>query len=313
MSEVHNPQSPVPTDREPGDLDDENRPNDPAANPPRSSAEHKRPRWGRFWTPIVLTILGVGLFAFALFLYPSEATEAPTPAYSRLLIGATFPVTDIVYDSYQISSVAAEIQVTAFASENTLLHLPAAKRIVVLIFSPPPGINFRNCSSPACTESGPYATWSARLTFNSSQSTTADFFVTAPSFGVADNGLTASAAIPDVVLQDPKESILLAGYQISDASSYDWSAFPTNRVSQSYALWQEALADGDTPGRAAVGINNARQSSDNNKTFFAGALLGLAGAAILSAVQETLNRIERLKADSSEQKSLTGARGESAS
>jgi hypothetical protein len=312
MSEVHNPQSPLPADREPGDLDHENRPNDPAADPPHSSGEHKRPRWRRFWTPIALTILGLGLFAFALFLYPSEPTEAPTPAYSRLGLAATFPINDIVYDVYQISPVVAKIQVTAFTSENTL-RLPAAKRNAVLIFSPPPGINFRNCSSPGCTESAPYAQWSVRLTFNASDSASADFFVKASSFGVAGNGLTASAAIPDVILQDPKTSVLLAGYEISNASSYDWSAFPTNRVGKSYALWQEALADGDTPGRAAVGINYARQSSDSNKTFFAGALLGLAGAAILSAVQETLNRIERLQADSSEEKSLTGARGESAS
>ena len=79
--------------------------------------------------------------------------------------------------------------------------------------------------------------------------------------------------------------------------SYDWSSFPTSAINNSDAAWTIATtssvsgrqAVASTPGRVAVGINHARQASDNDKTFVAGALLGLAGGAILSAVQEALH------------------------
>ena len=49
------------------------------------------------------------------------------------------------------------------------------------------------------------------------------------------------------------------------------------------------MTGGRIPGRAAVGINHAEQTTDDNKTFVAGALIGLAGGALLSAVQEALH------------------------
>jgi hypothetical protein len=40
-----------------------------------------------------------------------------------------------------------------------------------------------------------------------------------------------------------------------------------------------------------VGINQSRQSSDNHLAFIAGALIGVAGGAVLSGIQEGLGRI----------------------
>jgi hypothetical protein len=73
------------------------------------------------------------------------------------------------------------------------------------------------------------------------------------------------------------------------ALTYDWSSFPTSELEGSVVRWQEQLAPDDTPERTTVGINYTRQTRDANLNFLAGALVGVAGAAILSAIQETLH------------------------
>lgn len=135
------------------------------------------------------------------------------------------------------------------------------------------------------------------LTFESADgliwTATADFFVKAHSFGVTSNGVTASAAIPEVLYQGPGKLTLLASYNIPSAASYDWSSFPIAAAKDFTALWQQNLVGGDTPGRVAVGINHAGQARDDDKTFLAGALVGLAGGALIAAAQEVLNARDR--------------------
>ncbi len=118
---------------------------------------------------------------------------------------------------------------------------------------------------------------------------TADFFVKAHSFGVASNGITASAAIPEVTYQGPGQPMLVVTYDIPSAASYDWSSFPTASVNNSTASWVEDLTNGDTGARAAVGISPSGQATHDTETLLAGTLLGLAGGAILSAIQEALD------------------------
>jgi hypothetical protein len=80
-----------------------------------------------------------------------------------------------------------------------------------------------------------------------------------------------------------------AQYNISSASSYDWSAFPTLFANSTYAMWDEQVPASMADGKAAIGVDHANQAKDANMTFIAGALLGLAGAAFLVAIQETLH------------------------
>jgi hypothetical protein len=115
---------------------------------------------------------------------------------------------------------------------------------------------------------------------------TTHVFVKAHNFGVTFNGVTAAAAIPEVL---SKGASLITSYHIPSASSYDWSSYPTAFLSSSGATWDEALISGDTVGWVASGINHIAQANDDSTTFIAGALLGLAGGAILSAVQEALH------------------------
>ena len=117
----------------------------------------------------------------------------------------------------------------------------------------------------------------------------------APNFGVASNGVTVAAAIPEIAFTGSKGANLIATYHIPSADNYDWSSDPPSTLSNSGAAWTEAVLpgsiynSGDTAGRVASGINHTAQANDDTKTFIAGALLGLAGGALLSAVQEALH------------------------
>ena len=62
-------------------------------------------------------------------------------------------------------------------------------------------------------------------------------------------------------------------------------------VNNTTATWQEDLASTDTTGRSAVGINPAGQANHDIQALVAGTLIGLAGGAIISAVQEFLHVI----------------------
>ena len=254
-----------------------------------TSATSKRPRWKKLLTPIILAGLGLTLFLFALLLYPS-ATEIPAPTSSHISITTSLPIQSIVYEVAPVSQDAAAIQISANLPEP--LGPTATSRTARLTMSLPPGTAFRNCVQPACQSfANVYAqsVWTRSLYFGSGRYAQADFLIKGPNFGVTFNGLNASAAIPDLFYQGTGTPVLFAIYHFPSASSYDWSSYPTVWSSKSGAAWQVALIRGDTAERTAVGIDQARQTGNDNRTFFAGALLGLAGGAIISAIQEALH------------------------
>ena len=49
------------------------------------------------------------------------------------------------------------------------------------------------------------------------------------------------------------------------------------------------INSGHIPDVVATGINHASEARDNDLTFLAGALVGVAGGALLSAIQEALH------------------------
>ena len=140
--------------------------------------------------------------------------------------------------------------------------------------------------------------WSQLLDFkyedfdNNSGEAIARFSVKANSFGYAFNDVNASAAIPRVVFSEPDSvtPILYTEYNVTSADSYDWSTFQPQVTNANEVLWDEPVTSGVVQGIVAGGINHANEAKDNTKTFIAGALIGLAGGALLSAFQEWLHR-----------------------
>jgi hypothetical protein len=116
------------------------------------------------------------------------------------------------------------------------------------------------------------------------------FLIRAHDFGYVSDGINASAAIPAVTYLGQGSPLLeTAYYDATAVTSYDWSALQPEFENGTTALWDEPLVSGATQGRIAVGIDHANETKDNDKTFIAGALIGLAGGALLSAVQEALH------------------------
>lgn len=251
---------------------------------PPSAGERQRSKRTRILTPLALAGAGVLLFLLAILLYPSAATDVPTPSYPHLGIVTNYPADFVGLSTFQVSPAITEMRISV---ELTELHAHPTAGILVSL---PLGTAFQDCPAGCQAVAGPARAyvWDKTLAFRDGKAT-ADFFVKAHNFGVAYDGVAAAAAIPDVNYQGPGTPLFLIAYNIPSAASYDWSSFAPAAVNNQVATWQEDLTSGETAGRAAFGINPAGQASHDNKTFIAGALVGLAGAAILSAIQEALH------------------------
>lgn len=277
-------------------------PTEPHGELAQSSAaeeDGKKPVWKAMVTPVVLVLLGIAILPLALALYPSPA-QTSDPAYARFSVTTNERISFIDFTVTQVKPALARIEfevVRSQATPTTSASAPTTKApapFATLIFSPPIGTRFPSCHKPVCRQVQPpflAFTWEVRLAFNAKQQAFEYFFVKAKSFGVSDNGVNALAVLPEVFYQGYGTPEILVFYPIPSAPSYDWSALSPAVYSSSNIGWSEPVAGYDTPPKVAVGINQSRQSSENHLAFIAGALIGVAGGAVLSGIQEGLGRI----------------------
>ena len=265
-------------------------------HPPDSTPRSRRLQ-KKLWRPMVLAILGLGLLGVGIELFPSRS-ESPTPSYVDLSISSKVSISTITYDVSQVSPSVDRIKMRFYYAGNKS-RLPASSTVVVDAVIPA-GFHFRTCPQPYCSfTSGPnvytqvqsaaFKKHSFLPGFGMQMQAIAYFFIKAHDFGETYNGVNASVALPQIQYTGPGSPTVAIQYHLPSASSYDWSSFQTYYVNGSYAVWSEQLTKGLVAGRAAVGINFTNQKRDNQYTFLAGALVGLAGGALLSAVQEALH------------------------
>jgi len=273
------------------------RPDGAAGERPESTAPLSRKRerswWQKMLIPLVLAVAGLAMLLAGWLIYPSGAGN-PAPGYSELILQSAVPVNYIGYLVNRVSAGTASMSVSVVLLQTTAVPTRAAKLQVWL----PIGDTFAHCHGGGCRvlSSGQQETsyWTQWLTFRPSRSgssATVNFTARAPDFGATFDGVDASAAIPEVRYSGATRvlPVLDAGYPIRSASQYDWSSFEPEDATSHSAVWQEDLTIGDTPSRVAVGINHAGQAHNDILSLIAGTLLGLGGAALLSAVQETLH------------------------
>jgi hypothetical protein len=240
--------------------------------------------------------MALGLSAF--WLYPRPG-ELPTPSYVTLTVNSTFPIGIINY------SVASQVHPRFTVAKITVvlqlssLHAPASSPTATVDVTSPNSIPFNKCPTTVCAFAPRANVLGKMLLFEPrpGATATATFQVRAEDFGETFNGITASAAIPQVFYQchevlgcppaNPPQ--LEARYNLPSPKNYDWASFPTQLEKPTYAVWNEQVTGGEVAGRAAVGIDHDNQQWNDDKTFAAGALIGLAGAALLSAAQEWLH------------------------
>lgn len=258
-----------------------------ASSPPKPPDDtplptaHKR-SWRKILTPLVLAVLGLALLLAAFELYP-KTTQRPSPSSANVGILVDSPLQSITYGVDPAGQGKARMTIELTLAGN----LPPGGSFVGMSVTLPPGTTFV-CSSSTCNKHSRTVGLSFKRARKAIRAK-AEFPIKADSFGVDYNGVTASAAIPEIFYRGSGTPTLYAAYTIPSASSYDWSSYPPESVSESGAVWNEGVSLGDNLARTAVGINHAAQANDNTMTFIAGALLGLAGGALLSAVQEALH------------------------
>jgi hypothetical protein len=267
------------------------------AMPERSSAQAdpsprragEKPPWRKkYRRSLFLGLLGLAMLPVAFFLYPSVA-ELPTPGYSQLVIRSNTPIGVIQYGVAQISGETAEITVRLSLAPGA----PDGTATLTLLL--PFGSTPINCNLPNChaaTPAGAY--WSKQLTLTSTGGpflAIPHIFVKASDFGAISNDATASAVIPEITYNGPSApaAALLAGYKIPSGSSYDWSSFQPQSFMNGFVVWAENFSDGDTQSRVASGVDHDAQAHDDLMIFLAGAVIALAGAAMLAAIQEALH------------------------
>lgn len=254
------------------------------AGPPAAPVVRHRSRAMKIITPLILFGLGMVLLVLAVVLYPSATAEIAGPPVPILRISSPVPILSISYRVIQTSSDRTDVEVVIVRDPLVPMSRFRTARLQVV------SVNLDTFSG-----NGP----TGFANFGRIRSTVATFNFTVhwADFGMRFDGITASAAIPALSYTGPGTPSVAVEYPIPSASSYDWSSFPTTELDSSSAVWMVAATRSDaggeagafTPGQVAIGINHARQATDNNKTFLAGALLGLAGGAILSAIQEALH------------------------
>jgi len=245
---------------------------------PSPPATHKRSRRKSFLAPVILFLLGLLLFFLAFELYP-RATEGPAPAFPHLYVFTRGHVEKIDFMVTQMGPKYTGIDVTVTLDPN----FPVNGTYVILGIDPPQGATRVGCV-PTCGLSGLQT-----LQFTTSEYVHSLVIVQASSLGINADSVTAKVAIPEVIYQGAgTPPILFVWYHLNSVTNYDWSSYPTYSVSNSVTEWEEALVQGDTIGRTAVGINHAGQAERDTMTFIAGALVALAGGALLGAFQEVL-------------------------
>jgi hypothetical protein len=143
------------------------------------------------------------------------------------------------------------------------------------------------------------------------------FTIRAPELAWNANGVSLEAQLPVVAITQDKflnvgqpneriASIPAAGntnvsilYGVPDATAYDWtggpapySVAPASSISlEPGATWNEHLNALNEPTPVSA-TNNSAVSLDSLRTFIAGALVGVAGGALVGAIQEATNRPE---------------------
>lgn len=121
-------------------------------------------------------------------------------------------------------------------------------------------------------------------------------YVPGVGYNVAKNGEYVSAILPSVqtYLTQPRQGLIhedvdtdIAMYMLR-ASRYTWTLGAPPDISGGYATWSFAPAPGSE--EVANGVSLSVQDEDTRLTFIAGALLGIAGAALVGAIQEAVKR-----------------------
>jgi hypothetical protein len=276
-----------------------------------AAAKPTRSRRKKILVPVVLAVIGLALLAAGFLMYPRRA-EAPAPTSDTLAVmGAGSYVNTryanshmkaIYYTVQQLHPDVARLTIDVVLDGTSVPH--GAQLLIQLNWlSRRGGFTVLRCS-PLCTTSFqpttalPYIR--SPVGGGGVSTATAYFVLKAHSYGVAANGATAAVAFPQVSFAGTQQATMTLTFtNIPAANTYDWSSYPPSNVNNFGTEWVEPVTPGNpanlllgtavTNGRVVTGINHTAQAHDSTFTLVVGVLFGIAGGALVAAVQEALH------------------------
>lgn len=198
---------------------------------------------------------------------------------------------------------------------GTLVNSPGfqGKVPLLLIIDVPATVTPQSCRPPSCTSilanslEGIYQVEEKIIT-QLSRSVT-KLIVDAPVLAWDANGLDVEAELPEVEVDytNPRQpqNNPEVGISYTLPPGYDWTTPEPYYSPESYILgdpsgatealiWRETANDLENPVPIS-GTDNSTASGDSFRTFISGALLGIAGGALVGAIQEATHTKRRAK------------------
>jgi hypothetical protein len=273
-----------------------------AAAEPSAATRPKRSRRKKILVPTVLAVIGAAMIVAGLWLYPRRP-EVSAPAAPTVQIDGSSPYVNdhmeiIFYTVSQVRPGVARVEVEVQLRGPPYVNggytrVPHGAYAIISFLA---GTKILDCS-PGCPAGGTFGMAYPQFR-RGPPIASASFDVRARSYEVAANGATAAVGFPEVDYSGTRQAELNLEYQnFPTAGSYDWSSSPGETISKLLGLtWTETVSPtsgslifGVTSARVATGVNHAAQQRDSNLTLAVGVLFGVAGGALVAAVQEALH------------------------
>jgi len=265
---------------------------------PRQSHRKRLSKYVRFGPSIILTLVGLGLLIVAFLLLPNQS-QSPTPSSPIIYINTSLPID---YLKYQVNVEGPSKYQLSLLLETSSTNASGGNDATVDI-SIPPGWQFGECvrlGLSGCQRRpvsgsmgglpGSAGEWTTEVGSTNTGPLDLAITIMGTDFGYTANDVQESVAMPNVKFSNSVNCEMDVVYVgLSGTESYDWSSFPTTLNTTAYISWIEEVMNGIVPARSAVGINHAAQSQDDHYTFIAGALVGVAGGALIGALQEIMH------------------------
>ena len=281
-----------------------------SAHPPVAVEELDRlkkraSRLRRFRTAIVLSVVFVLLVIVAYQLYPRRPPVSRPPLYS-LVVRQYVPLTALQVEVTEKPAGHYQLMFTVVVGKDT----GSAKRSVSITFQPSEKVQHLSCvPSVACSATMRKGQQSIAVRPRGFNKAPGAYYYTLPEISFVSthfawdaNGLQLEATVPTVsVLGCPKGCLgaslqVQTTYGILDGSSYTFSGGPPpSSVQPSSVAWTIPVAQLATPNTVSA-TNLSAADRDTLKTFAAGAILGIAGGALVGAVQEFMDSEARTAA-----------------
>lgn len=274
----------------------------------KPSASREKSLVKRFRTAIIFMILGIVLLGIGLKLLPS-GSQTPTSIFDQITVRSLVPISVIDYGVTQATPDIAEIKITLInsitPSEAAAFKEPSpiSEYVAVLL---PAGVHFSTCPNTGCVYSAEdeVSTWAKPIVLKVVPASNSQplelraivyFFVKAHDFGETYDNVNASVTLPQVTYDGSGSAPTLAvNYYIPSAINYDWSSYQPEFLNNVRAVWAEPVTNttnssDEVQSKVVTGTDYTNQQRNTLYTFVAGVVIGLAGSALLVAVQEALH------------------------